>query len=361
MTNIGIIGTGFGAKVHVPGFRAVRGARVLGIAGKSAEKTRRVAKEQNIPLVFSSWKELVRDPRIHAVSITTPPPYHQEMAFYAAKHGKHIFCEKPLAMTVQEAKAMLAAARRAGVAHMVDFEFRNLPGLLTLRKLLAKKTLGNIRHVSIAWLTGGRASMNVPLGWQNRTKDGGGVLFSHGSHVVDYMELLFGKAKSVSARLTVAKKNGATAEDTCDMLFALENGATANVSLSNVLPNAHRHAIEAYGDKGSLKLINRDPKNPDYGFRLFHFSSATNKEMEIPILVSKKDRSFADGRVPLFVKTAEKFIAVIERKNAVKPRDGHAVLRGSSPSFIDGLRAQIVMEAAKKSNRTGRRVVIPWS
>src|SRR3989344_494427 len=345
MINIGIIGTGFGAKVQVPGFRAVRGARVLGIAGRSAAKTAAVAKELDIPRPFSSWKKLIDDPKIDVVSIVSPPRYHKEMALYAAHCKKHIFCEKPLAMSATAAKKMLSAVKRAGVVHGIDFEFRNLPGLVVLRGLLAKKTIGGVRHARIAWLTGSRASTNIPLSWQNRKKEGGGVLFSHCSHVIDYMELLFGKIKSVSARLTVAKKNGADAEDTCDMLFRLANGATASVTVSNVLPGASTNMIEVYGDKGSLRLENYDPKDPDFGFRLFHFSLASNKEKEISLKRPKKS-NISDTRVLLFRQTAEKFIRAIEKK------------KKTVPSFVDGLRAQMAMDAVRISDRSGREVLI---
>ena len=113
MINIGIIGTGFGAKVHIPAFRKIAGVRVLGVAGTDKEKTARIAKEYDIPLAFASWKELIAYPDIHAVSIVTPPYLHKEMALYASKLGKHILCEKPLTVSTKDAKAQANCRTRA--------------------------------------------------------------------------------------------------------------------------------------------------------------------------------------------------------------------------------------------------------
>lgn len=343
--NVGIIGTGFGAKVHVPGFRALPGVSVLGITGKSQQKTSQIAKELGIPLSFRSWEKLIKHPEINAISIVSPPPFHKKMALYAAIQRKHVFCEKPLAMSVSEAKEMVSAVGRAKIVHGVDFEFRNIPGIQSLYKLIKKNTIGEIKFVTINWLTGSRALANMPISWQNIKKEGGGVLFSHGPHVIDYTEMLFGKIKSVYSNLTIAKKNKrATAEDLCSILCSFETGAFANISISNVLPGVHTHSIEVYGSSGFLKLVNEDQKNPDYGFRLFH--SQSGKEIEISIPTPEKAKETQDTRTLLFENTAVEFIKAIRGENS------------NITSFLDGLRVQVVLEAIQKANKTKKTVTV---
>src|SRR5690348_10936884 len=101
MTKVGIIGAGFGAKIHIPGFKSLPDVQVVGIASRSTEKVETIAKQNEI-IAFASWKELITDPQIEAVSIATPPSLHYEMASFAIKNGKHVFLEKPIAMDATE-------------------------------------------------------------------------------------------------------------------------------------------------------------------------------------------------------------------------------------------------------------------
>lgn len=343
--NIGIIGTGFGSKVHIPGFKKTPSFRILGIAGRSIEKTSKIAKENNIPLSFSSWRKMILDPRIQAVSIAVPPAFQREIATFAAKNKKHILCEKPLASSVKDAKKIVKAVSRAGVIGAVDFEFRYIPEIIELKKLLLKKTIGEIRHINIAWLTGGRAGSNISLGWQNSKKQGGGTLLAFGSHTLDYIEFLFGRIKSVSASLSVAKKNGATAEDTCDIILELGNRTTASISISNVLPGAHHHIIEVYGSNGNLRMINKQTNSPNSKFELFHFTEDSGRESRLSVSPLPKTNGL-DSRLSMFLGVTRAFAEAIQNKK-----------RGF-PSITDGLRAQTILEAVIKSDSLGKRVSV---
>jgi predicted dehydrogenase len=346
MIRIGIIGTGFGGTIHIPGFQAIAGVEVVGLAGATYEKTKAIADKHHVPLVFSSWQELVACSEIDAVSVVTPPVLHKPIVLSAAQHKKHIFCEKPFGMSTREATDMLRAVQKAGVVHGVDFEFRNIPGLQILKRQLEKKEIGSIRYASVSWLSGARASAGVPLGWQNDIRSGGGVLFSHGSHMLDYIEFLLSPIASVSAVLSVSKKNGVTAEDTCVITIELSSGVVVDFSLSNVLPNGSGHSIEIYGSEGSLKLVNRDYRDLAHGFTLMHYAQSSQKETSLPIPVSDSDKHYSDSRLPLFVATASEFIRGIQRK------------KNTLPSFEDGLRVQLVMDAIRKSNLFGKRIFI---
>ncbi|MDP3729520.1 MAG: Gfo/Idh/MocA family oxidoreductase [bacterium] len=352
MIRIGIIGTGFGAKVHIPGFKTVRGVRILGIAGTHTAKTKEIAQKNNIPLAFDSWKKLVSHPDIDAISIVTPPHLHAAIALHAIKNGKHVLCEKPLAMNTAEAQRMYRAAEKAKVVHMTDFEFRNIPEWIYMRELLQKNYVGKIRHININWITGGRAGSHIQFSWQNDKKYGGGTLFALGSHIIDYIEWIFGPITSVSGNLHIAKKNVggsiATADDICDILITLKDSTPITVSVSSVLPNGRGHWIEVYGEKGSLKAGNSNLKDSVYGFTLWHgdISKDTGKAMPIPTHIPKIKKGLSDGRLATFIKTAEQFIHGIQtHKN---PR----------PSFADGARAQIILQAIQKSNTTRKWIRI---
>lgn len=348
MIKIGIIGTGFGAKVHIPGFQTIKNVKVFGIAGSDRQKTSKIAKEKNIKTAFKTWQELVSSPKIDAVSITAPPYLHFQMAMTALKNGKHVLCEKPLAMNPAEAKQMAKLANKNGLVNMVNFEFKNIPHWQLMKNLLEKNHLGRIKRINIHWITGGRANPALPFTWQNESKFGGGALFAYGSHIVDYIEWFFGPVEKVFGNLSIIKKKIGgkvpTTEDTCDVLMKLKNGAIVNLTNSNVLINACGHQIEVYGEKGSLKLQNSNLKDGVYGFKLYEWlaEDKSEKKLFLPAKYPEFTEGYPDGRIEAFIKIADQFIKAIKNKTK------------ATPSFEDGLRVQIIMEAIKKSDKLKR-------
>lgn len=345
MIRVGIVGTGFGRRIHLPGFRRVPGCEVVGFAGKDADKTHIIATAEGLR-AFSHWQELIADPQIDAISITTPPVLHAEIAHASFKAGKPVFCEKPLGMNTAEAKTMLDAATNAGVTAMVDFEFRAVPHLEALQAAIEAKKIGRVQHVEITWLTPWRGR---PLAWQNELAAGGGVLFNFASHVCDYIHWLLGPIASVEATLGIRHplSEGARigdADDTCDLRLTLKNGVSIKAIISNVEPDGRGHEINIVGEDGALHLVNRNIKDAVYGFELTRVGSRTD-DVEI-LMKSDLSQSDEDGRLAPFTSIAECFIQAIPQR--LSP----------SPSFDDGLRVQRVLDAARESNRLGRRVDI---
>ena len=341
MMRIGIIGTGFGSKIHVPGFRRLEDVEVVGIAGHDAKKTEEIAQKLGIARAFSTWQELVADPEIDAVSIATPPYLHAEIARVAIAKGKHILCEKPLAMDVAEAEELARLAKEANVTNMVDFEFRVVPHFEVLKEELNAKTIGTINQVHITWLTGGRARPGVKFGWQNETRFGGGALMNIGSHVIDYVEWLFGSIASVTAQLDIRKPmtegdRVADADDTCSMFLKLADGTPVTVSFSNVAIAGRGHLIDVYGQTGSYRLENTNLKDTINGFRLYKIGfDEIAEEISAPEFPAYQETS-TDGRLDAFTEIAKRFVGGIRTKTS------------PSPSFEDGVRVQRVIEKVMK-------------
>ncbi|MGH9425279.1 MAG: Gfo/Idh/MocA family protein, partial [Terriglobia bacterium] len=103
---IGVIGTGFGAKVQVPAFKAIPGVEVVGLAGRDRQRTAIIAGDLGIPKAYDSWQALLDDERVAAVSIAAPPALHYEMVMGALRRGKHVLCEKPFGLDPLQAQEM---------------------------------------------------------------------------------------------------------------------------------------------------------------------------------------------------------------------------------------------------------------
>ena len=132
--NIGVIGLRFGADVHVPAFRHDTRCEVRAIAGRDLDRDSAVAHKLEVPFPFADWRALIDTGDIDAVGIAVPPAAQPPIIAYAAERGKHVFCEKPVAASVTDAKAALAAVVRSGVVHGIDFIF---PEIAAWRRLVS--------------------------------------------------------------------------------------------------------------------------------------------------------------------------------------------------------------------------------
>ena len=162
---IGIIGTGFARKVQIPAFLACENVVIASVASGSIENARATAEECGAAHFTSDWRETVSRDDVDLVCITTPPNLHREMTLAAIEHGKHILCEKPMAMNVAEASEMTAAAKDKPLLALIDHELRFQPGRSVAYKMLRNGVIGKIRHAKFVFQAPHRGDPNIPWNW----------------------------------------------------------------------------------------------------------------------------------------------------------------------------------------------------
>ncbi|YCK34679.1 Gfo/Idh/MocA family protein [Actinomadura sp. ATCC 39365] len=198
---VGMIGYAFMGRVHSQAWRSV-GAffdlplapRMAVLAGRSKEQTAAAAARLGWADVETDWRELVRRDDVQIVDICTPGDSHAEIAIAALRAGKHVICEKPLANTVAEAEAMVAAAAAAPGRSMVAFNYRRVPAVALARRYVEEGRLGEIRHVRAQYLQDWIVDPEFPLVWRlQKDKAGAGALGDIGSHIVDVAEFVTGQ------------------------------------------------------------------------------------------------------------------------------------------------------------------------
>ncbi|HKP70502.1 MAG TPA: Gfo/Idh/MocA family oxidoreductase, partial [Pyrinomonadaceae bacterium] len=182
---IGIIGTGFARKVQIPAFRSCDDAKIVSIASGSLENAKATAEEFDVPHFTADWREMVERDDVDLICITTPPTFHRDMTLAAIANGKHVLCEKPMAMSVAEAAEMTRAANEAGVMALIDHELRFLPGRQHAYKMIRDGVIGKIRHAKCYFQAPHRGDPNVPWNWWSDKEQGGGALGAIGSHIID--------------------------------------------------------------------------------------------------------------------------------------------------------------------------------
>ncbi|MFM8007412.1 MAG: Gfo/Idh/MocA family protein, partial [Dolichospermum sp.] len=264
MIGVAIVGTGFGQKVHIPAFQAHHNTEIVAVYHRDIHQAQTIAQNHNIPNASDNLAEILSLDNVEAVSISTPPFLHYEMAKEVLKAGKHLLLEKPVTLNVNEAKELYQLAKNQGIIATVDFEFRFVPQWQFFAQLLAKNYVGNIRLIKIDWLGSSRADVSRPWNWYSSQEKGGGVLGALGSHAFDYINWLFGAVKKLNAHLitTIPERiNPVTDElqlvdsdDTCLLSLELVDGTPVQICISGVIHAPRTHWIEVYGDQGTLVL-----------------------------------------------------------------------------------------------------------
>ncbi|MHB2169309.1 Gfo/Idh/MocA family protein [Alsobacter sp. R-9] len=211
---IGIIGTGFMGRSHALAYRAAAGvipglphprlAVVADVDGGAAEAART---QMGFARATTDWRDLVADPAVDVVAITTPNVLHREMALAAVAAGKHVHCEKPLAPTAADARVMTEAAEAAGVVTQVGFNYLKNPLLAMARDMIAAGEIGTVTSFRAIHAEGFMSDPDVPHSWRLDPAGGPGALGDIGSHAIALGRFLLGPVESVFADLETVVKD----------------------------------------------------------------------------------------------------------------------------------------------------------
>jgi predicted dehydrogenase len=262
---VGIIGVGWGSMVQLPAFRAAGGYEVAALCSRRAERVTAAGTRWGIEDVTTDWQRFVQRPDLDVISVCTPTNMHREQVLGAIRAGKHVLCEKPVALTSDQASEMTDAAEAAGVATAVCFENRWGREKLAVWRQISAGLLGEpyFARVAIAadYFHPARPLMSE---WMYRLADGGGYLLGMASHDIDYLYCLFGVPEAVCAdvRATVGVRTrpdgsafDADADDTVSLLLRWRSGVRATLSLTTMgVHTGSRYRFEAFGSGGTAEI-----------------------------------------------------------------------------------------------------------
>lgn len=378
--NVGIVGQSFMGKAHANAwlnaarFFDLPARPVLKLAcGRDQAALDHFASTWGWQETTTDWRELVERDDIDIVDIAAPPRLHAQIAIAAAEAGKHVFCEKPLAMDAAEARAMLAAVQAAGVTHYLNHNYRRVPAVMLAKQLIDEGFVGRVFHWRSAYLQDWIVDPAFPLTWHLRKDQAGsGPLHDLGSHVIDLARFLVGELSSVDAmtRTFIEERplpgagaatfsagsggGGETGkvdvEDAALLIAQFEGGALGSFEVSRFAPGRKNHnAFEIYGSEGSilfdlermneLQLFSRSDPSHVQGFRTIQVTEA-----EHPYLQAWWPPGHIIGYEHSFHHAVVDFVKAVVSGERVRP------------DFEDGLRETLVIEAALRSAEEGRRV-----
>lgn len=355
---IGIIGTGFARTVQIPCFLECKDAEIISVASGQIENAEKTAKEFGITHFTDNWRETVEHEDVNLVCITTPPDTHYEMALAAIELGKHVLCEKPMAMNVKEAEEMTEKAKEKGVLALIDHELRFQSGRQKAYKMLRDGEIGKIRHAKYNFRNASRGNPDLPFTWWSTAKHGGGALGAIASHMIDSFQwFLDTKVSQVFCQLQTHikerrdEKTGeihkVTSDDECNLIlrFAendLTEDATGLVSTSLVEYPNYQNVLEFFGTEGAIRI--------DFRGELEIAKKDEKDWTKIDIDLGKSPKGIFDSGFPSgFMAFAPKIIKAIKNKESeIK----------YAATFEDGLKVQKILDAARKSDKSDCAVKI---
>lgn len=295
---MGIIGFGFMGKMHTFGYKTIPlyysdlpfKIRLVGVCNRTRHKAERARDTVGFEFATDAADEILDHPDIDVVNICTPNIYHKDAVIRALQRGKHIYCDKPLAVNHQEAVEILEQLNQADVVTQMAMNNRFFPATMRAKNLIDEGRIGKITSFRVSYLHSGSVNLEKPLGWKQEKRFGGGVLLDLGSHVLDLIYYLLGEFSAVFAETQIlynkrpdqdGKLVKISVEDAVYIILKIKGGATGIVEVSKIATGTEDELrLEIHGVKGALRFNlmkpnwleffdNTQPETPLGGLRGF--------------------------------------------------------------------------------------------
>jgi len=263
---VGVIGAGaFAEACHVPGLQSHPHAEVVAVYGRSRDRAQALANRFHIPHIYTDYQELCRRDDLDAITIVTPNAQHARQALAGLASGKHVFCEKPLAMSVEAAREMVCAAEASGKIHQVAFTYRYLYGIQELRRRILRGDIGSPYYLRIQWECWDAMASEYKIGFRDKLDmAGGGVLYDMGSHLSDLARFILGPIEAIAGfvqfvpRQRIDGRTGRVSnvetDDIAAAWFISEGGVRGHWFASRVTPTSDEKAyVEVVGSEGAVR------------------------------------------------------------------------------------------------------------
>ena len=372
---IGMLGYAFMGKAHTNAYKTlpymmyppVAIPRLVGIAGRNKDAVEAAAARYGYEKAYTDWRDLIADDEVQVFDNGGPNNAHAEPSIAAAKAGKHILCEKPLARTAEEAKDMLDAVEKAGVKHMVSYNYRFVPAIVQARDLIASGALGRIFHFRAVYLQDWIIDPEFPMTWRfTKEVAGSGSLGDLASHIIDIGRFLVGeptKVMGMTKTFIDERPDGeggrakVDVDDAVTALMEFENGAMGTIEATR-FANGHRNGNmwEINAENGSIKF-NLERLNE---LDVYWADGRKEKHGFTNVLISEGYHPYWENWWPAghmigwehtFIHEIHHFLDAIVNDKDVAPYGA---------TFVDGYRNNVITDAIVESANTGRMVDIKY-
>lgn len=370
--NVALIGYAFMGKAHSNAYRQVSRflsprlvPRLKVLCGRTRASVETAARQFGFDEAATDWRQVIERSDIDIVDICTPGDCHAEMAIAAARAGKVVFCEKPLANSTTDAERMLAAVEQAGVAHMICHNYRRAPAVILARTLIAEGRIGRVRHYRGTYLQDWIVDPAFPRVWRlEKEKCGSGALGDIASHSIDLARYLVGEIAEVAGMLETfirerplpddpQRTGPVTVDDASLALVRFADGAIGSIEATRMAPGRRNYnRFEINGSEGSI-AFNLERMNE---LEIYYESDPPNQRGFRTIMVTDPEHPYAKAWWPpghiigyehTFVHTVYELLEAMADE------------RVPSPDFRDGVANQRVLAAIEEASATRQWIQVP--
>jgi predicted dehydrogenase len=373
---VGVLGYAFMGKAHTNGYRQMpvffypppARPRLVALCGRTEEALAQAARRFGYETYYTDWRALVKDKRIQLVDNCLPNNLHSEPCIAAAEAGKNVICEKPLAGTLKEARAMCEAAEKAGVKHMTAFNYRFVPALRLARNLIEEGYIGKVLQFRAVYLQEWIMDPAFPLVWRLRKSvAGSGALGDLGAHIVDLARFLVGDVASICGLTETfikerqlpdnpEKKGKVDVDDVFIAMVKFRNNAVGSLESSRFCAGRKNYQrVEVHGTEGSisfnlerlneLDVYSKKDQDDKMGFRNILVTESVH-----PFIEHWWPQGHIIGWEHTFAHEIHHFVDCIVNDKSVAPLGA---------TFYDGLKCQEILSAIEESSEKGKWVTVP--
>lgn len=361
LLRVGVIGAGIGAG-YIAGFQKHPGVEVTAVCAHTSARLDPLVRRYHIPRSYTDYRAMLEREPLDIVVVATPNYLHHPMTLDALDAGKHVMCDKPLALNVEQAREMVERAEQRGRKHFVPFIWRFLPAAAYMKEIIAAGFLGQPYHANVRYFNLGWGDAQGPMRWQfDREQAGSGSLGNIGSHAIHLIQWWLGDFERLCALLSTAVKartllNGGSVavhvDDNCAFFARLQDGTAVVFNASSVaLVRRNLLQIDIFGSDGSLLFMDDwGAEDAPYG-RIYAMRRGDHAPTLVPIpaRLSGEFLDMPDYHTPFrtcFTRMTGEFVSAIRED------------RPARPNFHDGLCVQEVIDAVLKSAAEERWIAL---
>jgi len=374
---IGMLGYAFMGKAHSNAYKKIpymiypppAFPKLIAICGRNISVLEEAAKRYGYKKYYTDWKDMVNDKEIGIINNGGPNSLHAEPCMKAAENGKHVICEKPLGRNTEESLKMYEFVKKTGVKHMTAFNYRFVPAVVQMKKLLDSGALGRIYHFRAVYLQEwGHPMYDTPHQWRmNKAESGSGAIGDIGAHIIDLAHFLIGGIKSIDALVRTfideraGQDNKMHTVDIDDAFVATAefvNGAIGTFEATRLAAGRKNlNRIEINGENGSIEFnlerlnelnvywVNEEPAET----RGFH--NVMISEPHHPWWSHWWPQGHIIGWEHTFVHEFTHFLDCVVNNHDIVPYGA---------DFYDGVRASVICDAISESSEKRRRIDIVY-
>lgn len=334
------------------------------LATTHPNKNRELAQSIGFDQVVDDFNKLLEN-EVDMVDLCTPNFMHAEQIIKAAAAGKHIYCEKPLALNLEEAAEIMEAIKKRDIRHQMGFVYRFAPSVAYTHALLKNKVIGDIQFAKIEYYHSRYLNPEVPISWRlKKESSGGGALVDLGSHMIDLSRFLIGEIENLSAwtKTFIKKRKIAQrslkkvdVDDWAMLMLDFASGAKGTLEVSRVSPGNEGFRFHIFGDRGAIHIDSEQIAKP----KLF---DQTPKEIEITEDMITGDQFLSKLlKIHPSSKLSQGMMVDLHLVSLVFFLDSifNNKLNQSVPKFEDGYQVQKIMEYAyQSSSDNGKKIKI---